>query len=176
MSKKTNSTLNKCDELINRLQELKKALTTVDSKQATSNRKPVTGMGLGWSMDPGTGALHHSTQGIISTFKHPDGYYQINHGGRSVGRAMSPADAGLKIKNYVRGLRPDDTGMHNMDPMAMKSEDVEKSGYGPKGAGQYSVADNVKRKANNTGDVAGEGPNSNVKAYSSKAGDRKSVV
>ncbi len=124
--KKTNqTTLNKCDELISRLQELKKALTTVGSTQVGSSRKPVSGMGAGWSMDASTGALHHSTQGVISTFKHPDGYYQIKHGGRSVGRASSPADAGVKIRNYVQGLKPGDTGMHNMDPMAMKNEDGE---------------------------------------------------
>lgn len=169
--KKTDSTLNKCDELIERLQELKKALTTTGSSMAPSNRSPVSGLGAGWSMDPSTGALHHSTQGIISTFKHPDGYYQIKHGGRNVSRAADPAEAGLKIRSYVKNLRPDDTGMHLGDPMAMKSEDdVEKSGYGPKRGGQYTVADNVKRKARNIGDVAGEGPNTNVKAYSSKAG------
>lgn len=48
--------------------------------------------------------------------------------------------------------------------------DMEKSGYGPKGGGQYSVADNSKRKANNTGDVVGAGPNVNAKAYSTKPG------
>lgn len=47
---------------------------------------------------------------------------------------------------------------------------MEKSGYGPKGAGQYSAEDNARRKANNVGDAAGEGPNVNVKAYSSKPG------
>ena len=49
--------------------------------------------------------------------------------------------------------------------------DIEKSGYGPKGAGQYSAVDNARRKANNTGDaVDGIGPNVNAKAYSSKPG------
>lgn len=58
------------------------------------------------------------------------------------------------------------------DPVG-KGEDedeVEKSGYGPKGAGQYSMADNIRRKANNTGDAVGAGPNVNVKSYSSKPG------
>ena len=49
-------------------------------------------------------------------------------------------------------------------------DDIEKSGYGPKGMSQYNVADNAKRKANNIGDNIGAGPNSNVKAYSTKPG------
>lgn len=44
-------------------------------------------------------------------------------------------------------------------------EDVEKSGYGPKGAGQYNPADNAKRKMNNTGAQTGIGPNVNTKQY-----------
>lgn len=57
------------------------------------------------------------------------------------------------------------------DP-ANKSEedDVEKSNYGPKGGGQYSLADNIRRKARNTGESYGEGPNVNAKAYSTKPG------
>jgi hypothetical protein len=47
---------------------------------------------------------------------------------------------------------------------------MEKSGYGPKGAGQYTTADNVRRKMNNTGDVAPVGPNVNAKAISTKPG------
>jgi hypothetical protein len=46
-----------------------------------------------------------------------------------------------------------------------EDEDVEKSGYGPKGAGQYNPADNAKRKINNTGDKTGIGPNINTKQY-----------
>jgi hypothetical protein len=44
-------------------------------------------------------------------------------------------------------------------------DDVEKSGYGPKGSGQYTPEDNAKRKANNTGTQIGAGPNVNVKQY-----------
>lgn len=50
------------------------------------------------------------------------------------------------------------------------SSEIMKSNYGPKGAGLYDPTKNIERKANNTGDVAGNGPNHNVKAYSSKAG------
>lgn len=48
-------------------------------------------------------------------------------------------------------------------------DEVEKSNYGPKGAGQYSAVDNYRRKANNT-DQIGIGPNSNAKAISTKPG------
>jgi hypothetical protein len=127
-TKKTNQTaLNKCDELIQRLTELKKALTSVDSTQVQSNRKPVNGL-AGWSSDPSTGALHHSTLGIINTFKHPDGYYQMKHGGRSVGRAADPAEAGAKIRNYINSLQSGDTGMQaNFDPMSVSSQNFGKN-------------------------------------------------
>lgn len=176
MSKKTtNRTLNKCDELIARLQELKKAIIT----NVASNRKPVQSLGAGWSSDPSNGSLHHSTHGIISTTKHPKGYYQINHaiegGIHSVGRASSPEEAGMKIHNYVKNLGTHGTSRVNLNPSTMKNEDdIEKSNYGPKGKSQYNVADNVKRKANNIGEVAGEGPNTNVKSYSTKAGQLSS--
>ena len=48
--------------------------------------------------------------------------------------------------------------------------EMEKSNYGPKGGGQYSAADNSRRKSNNLTDTVGAGPNSNVKAYSTKPG------
>ena len=44
------------------------------------------------------------------------------------------------------------------------------SNYGPKKGGQYNVADNAKRKANNTGDQTGFGQNVNTKSYSTKSG------
>lgn len=50
------------------------------------------------------------------------------------------------------------------------ASDITKSDYGPKKAKLYNQADNERRKANNVGDVAGEGPNKNVKAYSTKPG------
>lgn len=45
--------------------------------------------------------------------------------------------------------------------------EMEKSGYGPKGAGQYTLADNIRRKAKNTGDQTGFGANVNTKQYTS---------
>lgn len=62
------------------------------------------------------------------------------------------------------------------DPVNKEDEedDVEKSGYGPKGGGQYNAADNMKRKAKNLTDAVPVGPNSNVKAYSSKPGQMSS--
>jgi hypothetical protein len=46
-------------------------------------------------------------------------------------------------------------------------EPMDKSGYGPKGMSQYSVADNIRRKARNTGDQSGFGSNVNTKRYTS---------
>lgn len=168
-TKKTDKTLQKCDELIDRLQELRKALTAVN---VASNRRPVNALGAGWSQDPSTGMFHHSTHGMIATSKHPDGYYEIKHGGRPVGRAMDMGEAGKKILNYVKTLQPLDTGMHSGDPMSFgkDEEGMSKSNYGPKGAGQYSTPDNARRKAKNIGESAGEGTNTNIKAYSTKPG------
>ena len=59
------------------------------------------------------------------------------------------------------------------DPVNKEDEEddgVEKSGYGPKGGGQYTSTDNMKRKAKNLTEAVPVGPNSNVKAYSSKPG------
>jgi hypothetical protein len=43
---------------------------------------------------------------------------------------------------------------------------LDKSNYGPKGAGAYSVPDNVRRKRKNTGEeLQYVGPNRNVKQY-----------
>ncbi len=58
------------------------------------------------------------------------------------------------------------------DPVAKQEDedDVEKSNYGPKGAGLYNPTHNARRKANNTGDSVGQGPNVNVKSYSTKPG------
>jgi hypothetical protein len=58
----------------------------------------------------------------------------------------------------------------NEADQALKAEEVEKSNYGPKGAGLYDPTVNIERKKNNTGDVVGEGPNSNAKSYSTKPG------
>jgi hypothetical protein len=165
MSKKTtDSTLKKCDDLIERLGQLKKALGGITTQ--ASPRKPVNALGIGWSQDPSTGAFHHSTHGIISTMKNPEGGFDIKHGGRAVGSVGDMSQAGLKIKNYVNSLQTGDTGSHNLDPMAVGKADVEKSGYGPKGGGQYTPADNVRRKANNTGDKFGS---QNSKSYTHRA-------
>ena len=54
-----------------------------------------------------------------------------------------------------------------------EADQALKSDYGPPGTAahaQYQPHANQERKAGNTGDVAGEGPNKNVKSYSSKPG------
>ena len=54
-----------------------------------------------------------------------------------------------------------------------KDDVLEKGPTGPKGTAAskaYDPTTNIKRKAGNTGDVAGEGKNQNVKSYSTKPG------
>lgn len=194
MSKKTDQTLNKCDELIERLTQLKKALNTiptVTSANVQSNRKPVNSLGVGWSQDPSTGALHHSTHGIISPGKQADGTFKPMHGGKPIGTFSNIAEAGRAMGEHARGLKGMDTGMSNRQspdvPTGPKlgsgnawsakknedkddEEDLDKSNYGPKGGNQYSAADNAKRKMRNTGDQTGLGQNLNTKAYSTKPG------
>ena len=189
---KTNKTLNKCDELIARLTELKKAINTVSQTQVQSNRKPVNSLGVGWSQDSGTGAFHHSSHGVISPGKQPDGTFKPVHGGKSLGTFANIADAGKAMGEHARGLKGTDTGMHNRPSPQMpnapklgsgnawaakgekkeedEDEELGKSNYGPKGSKLYSPADNAKRKVNNTGDQTGIGPNVNTKSYSTKPG------
>jgi hypothetical protein len=153
--KKTNKTLEKCDALIDTLTQLKKALGGVTS--VASSRKPVNGLGTGWSQDPGTGALHHSTHGVISTRKHPEGGFEVRHGGGVVGRTSTIGEAGAHIKNYIGGLG-------SLAP-TKKAEEAEKSDYGKfKGGSQYDAAANAKRKAGNIG--ADKVGTQSVKAYS----------
>jgi hypothetical protein len=183
MSKKTDQTLNKCDELIERLTELKKA---IGQTNVQSSRKPVSTLGAGWSQDSSTGALHHSSHGVISPGKQADGSFKPVHGGKPLGTFSNIGEAGKAMGAHARSLKGGDTGMVNRaspnlpsgpklgtgNAWATKSEDEEldKSNYGPKGSKQYSAADNAKRKMNNTGDQTGFGQNTNTKAYSSKPG------
>lgn len=160
--KKTDQTLQKCDELIERLSDLRKAL---DGLMAPSNRKLMPALGTGWSQDANTGAFHHSLHGVINTFKNPDNTFQVKHAGGVIGNNFpNLAAAGAHIKNYVNTLGSQTT-MNSGDPMS-----IGKSDYGPAGGGQYNVADNADRKSNNTGDEVRVGANKNVKAYSSKPG------
>lgn len=53
-------------------------------------------------------------------------------------------------------------------------EELALSNYGPKRSGQYTPADNARRKANNTGDQTGFGQNVNTKSYSTKPGQLSS--
>ena len=107
---KTDKTLNKCDELIDKLTELKKSLTATN---VSSNRKSVSGLGAGWSQNPSNGDFHHSTHGVISTTPHPEGGYQITHGGGVVGRVNSMTEAGAKIREHVGKLGSLGTNMYN---------------------------------------------------------------
>ncbi len=46
-------------------------------------------------------------------------------------------------------------------------KDLLKSNYGPKGSGQYTQADNQRRKSRNVQDTVMEGPNKSAKRYTS---------
>lgn len=61
-------------------------------------------------------------------------------------------------------LKNEDCDVCGQDPCICP---VEKSNYGPKGAGQYTAADNAKRKMNNVGATEAGGKNSNIKSYNS---------
>jgi hypothetical protein len=156
MSKKTDPTLQKCDALIARLTTLKKALQ--DVTQVQSMRTPMPSLGVGWSMDPSSGAFHHSTHGVISTSPHPEGGFDIRHGGTSVGRVGDLTQAGARIRSHVNSLNAGTTGMHdrpspNMPgPTKMGKPTMDKSDYGKfKGGSQYDAAANAKRKMTNVG-------------------------
>lgn len=161
--------MSKHDELKEKLKQVREKLAKSAMNQGSS-RRPVNGKGIpaGWSQDAKTGAFHHSMHGVISTTKHPDGYYQISHAGRSVGRANNIADAGARIRTYMSSLHSHDTAQHNVDPMNMAKEEMDKSNYGPKGAAAYRAEDNVKRKENRTNEeIEGAGPNKAVHKLSS---------
>lgn len=82
---------------------------------------------------------------------------------------QTPEQTNIDRMNQLKKPAP------NVLPKKAASEDgseVNKGDYGPKGAGLYNPADNARRKASNVGDVAGEGPNKNVKAYSSRPGQQ----
>lgn len=79
----------------------------------------------------------------------------------------NPALSGT-VDYYKKGTQKSEV-MHKQDDpdCACEKCDMEKSGYGPKRGGQYTLADNIRRKANNTGDVTGFGSNVNTKQYTS---------
>ena len=78
--------------------------------------------------------------------------------------------AGGTGRRYATINDPVGKGEHVEGCQCDKCLDMEKSNYKGAGISQYNPADNARRKASNVGDVAGEGPNRNVKAYSSKPG------
>lgn len=162
------SKLKKTNDLADQVIEKLSKATGSAIPQMQSQRRPVNGL-AGWSQDTDTGALHHSTHGIISTRKGPNGL-DIKHDGKVIGSFGDFNAAGAGIRNYINTLGSKDTGMTNIPSNPMAKEELAMSNYGPKGKSQYTAVDNIKRKANNTGDSVGEGPNTNVKSYSTKPG------
>lgn len=162
--KKNSKALDLADKLIKSLEGF--------SKAGEPNRATVHG---GWVQDKSTGQMSHKIHGTIKVNKTPEGAFNVRHHGNGMapdlGTFATPQEAGAKIKdhmNTLNGMKP-----AKMAPTVKSEEDdkeLDKSNYGPKGMDQYNTVDNINRKANNVGDVAGEGPNTNVKAYSSKPG------
>lgn len=97
---------------------------------------------------------------------HTPASYTAPHGKMfdNTSAAMRTADSTGKRYAYIT------------DPVKKEEDkdEIEKSNYGPKGGGQYSAADNAKRKMSNTGDVVDAGKNVNVKSYSTKPGQMSS--
>jgi hypothetical protein len=129
--------LKKCDELIERLQELKKALQG-DVRYAQSNRVPAPGLPAGWSVDRGTGDYHHSVHGVVSPGKQSDGTFRPVHSGGALKSPMNLkgvypniAEAGKAIGRHIRSLSGTDTGMANRPSpsMPVAKSDEKKNKY-----------------------------------------------
>jgi hypothetical protein len=74
------------------------------------------------------------------------------------------------LSGTVNYAKKSDEHQEGDDSCTCEKCSIAKSNYGPKGAKQYNPADNARRKMGNTGDIAGQGPNVNVKSYSTKPG------
>ena len=77
-------------------------------------------------------------------------------------RPMNQANMDNKLKTHNSQI----AGSYNSQVVKCDKNGqwyLGKSNYGPKKGGQYTVADNVKRKSKNIGESAIEGPNKNVK-------------
>lgn len=92
-------------------------------------------------------------------------------------RPLNQANADNKLKTHGMNI----AGGFNSEVVKCDKNGqwkIEKSNYGPKGGGQYTQADNVKRKMGNVGESAVGGPNKNVKRYTtaSPAGSTKDQI
>jgi len=164
------------EELIKSLEALSKGITIPPPRTIVPSK---SGGQSGWSQDKSNGSFHHGQHGVIQTTHNPEtGHYDVKHNGKPLGSFPSLPEAGSRIKEHMENLKHLKTDIRSTSkaplPPVIKDEDgvdMEKSNYGPKGAGLYSETDNIKRKANNIGEsVDNAGKNVNVKSYSSKAG------
>ena len=81
------------------IEQLQKALGVPTPQRNRS----VKGM-PGWSQDSSTGHMHHSTLGTISTFKAPEGGFNVRHEGKSVGTFPDINSAGAGVRNHMNAL------------------------------------------------------------------------
>jgi hypothetical protein len=174
--------LKKCDHLINTLNSVpvksdeQAYIDRIDFlyNQLDSLKKSIEHMGLlkedsGWTRVPNSLNWTHPSHGLLEVNR-KEGKINVAHinprgvvtrwGSWSEGPNVAATVAEMTRRKMVEG------------GMLSPPEPAKKSDYGKfKGGSMYSTADNVRRKATNTGDVAeGAGKNVNVKAYSSKTG------
>jgi len=152
--------LEKCEELINRLNELKKAIEP--AVNIKSNRQPSPGLARGWSHDANTGVLHHSVHGVISPGKQDDGTFHPMHNGKKLGIFSNAVDAGRAMGEHARSLRSYDTNMFNrrspnmpsptkMGKLNMVKQEVNKSRqYTPAQLAAIEEARSLKKTSEET--------------------------
>lgn len=114
---------NKAEDLADTLIKSLQKVAGVSTGQVQSNRKNVPGL-AGWSMDPSTGTMHHSTSGMIFTKPHSEGGFGIFHGARQIGQVPDMGTAGKKIRHYIQNtMAPMDNGMYSPDQMGKGEDD-----------------------------------------------------
>ena len=72
-----------------------------------------------------------------------------------------------QLKHKVDVLKSEDDKLDTLKKSLESIQELIKSNYGPKGGGQYTPADNAKRKEKNVEEDVIEGPNKNAKRYTS---------
>lgn len=159
--KRTVMSKSSINSLQERLEELRELLQKAKSDSSQEIQKQEEPTATGWKAVPNNpGMWNHPEHGHI-------------HATTSAGKVnvvhTSPTGTKTTVGSWPEGPNSGQAAAE-MTRRYMGSMGIAKSGYGPKGGSQYDPANNAKRKMGNTGDVAGEGSNVNVKAYSSKPG------
>jgi hypothetical protein len=175
-----NDFLKKCNNIVNALYTLPQAeqmfLQRIQSIKngLSSLKKNIDELDLlkedsGWTRVPNKMMWTHPQHGHVEVNR-KEGKVNVIHttptGGRTNWGSWNDGPNIAATAAEMTRRKMHEEGMLPSEP------NVAKGDYGKfRGGSQYSLADNVKRKAGNIGDVAETGgKNVNVKAYSSKAG------